>query len=194
MSEGYIKYNTICIGNEYPEATNIVDLQVLRNELKIKNLIGMLPGGIGYGNVSKRWNDKFIVSGSQTGGEAILSCSDYSIIHDYDILQNTLVYSGLRLPSSETITHLAIYSAKPKTKFVAHLHNKEIWEKLIKDGFKTNGFSEYGTVEIALEAKDYVSGLSDDEGIFALSGHEDGVIAFSDELKSIIVLINKHIK
>jgi hypothetical protein len=194
MSEGYIKYNTICIGNEYPTAIEIVDLQVLRNELKINNLIGMLPNGIGYGNVSKKWYDKFIVSGSQTGGEAILNCSDYAIIHDYDIMKNTLVYSGVRPPSSEAITHLAIYEAKPKTKFVAHLHNKEIWEELIRNGQKTSGSAEYGTVEIALEAKEYVSGLPDGIGIFALSGHEDGIIAFSDELKSIILLIHRYIK
>ncbi len=194
MIEGYIKYNTICIGNEYPEAIQIVDLQVLRNDLKINNLIGMLPDGTGYGNVSKKWDNKIIVTGSQTGGNAILNCSDYSIIHDYDILKNTLVYSGLRPPSSETITHIAIYEAKPNTKFVSHLHNNEIWNKLIINGAKTNGLSEYGTVEIALEAKEYVSGITGNAGIFALSGHKDGVIAYSDGLKSIITLIHEHIK
>lgn len=194
MIEGYIKFDAICIGNEYPDAIHIVDLQVLRNELKINNLIGMLPDGIGYGNVSKRWNDKIIVSGSQTGGEAILSCSDYAIVHDYDILQNTIVYSGLRAPSSETMTHLAIYSVKPKAKFVAHLHNRKIWRELIRKEARTNGFGEPGTIEIALETREYVSEINDDEGIFALNRHENGVIAFSNELKRIILLINQYIK
>lgn len=193
MNEGYIKFTPICVSYEYPKESEIADLQVLRNYLKSRNLIGCLPDGIGFGNVSKRFGDKFIISASQTGGINLLLPEHYVYINEFSISKNNVYYSGIGKPSSESLTHLAIYENKHNINIVAHFHNNKIWEKLIQTGKKTSGNADYGTIEIALEASEYVSRNSDLCDIFALNGHKDGIIAYSDNLVKILELIDKYV-
>ncbi|MFV2015335.1 MAG: HAD-IIIA family hydrolase, partial [Candidatus Heimdallarchaeota archaeon] len=82
------------------------------------NLIGVYPNDhyltpkVGFGNISERYtkNGQFIISGSQTGDIENTSAKHYALVLDYNIDENNLYSKGLIKPSSESLTHAAIYS------------------------------------------------------------------------------------
>lgn len=193
MNEGYIKFQPVKIGENIPNNEELQELINLRAFLKKHGLIGMLPDGIGFGNVSTRTNKGIIITASQTGNIDNVRPKDFVFVTNYDLQQNKVLFTGIHQPSSETLTHAAIYEANPKVKFIAHFHSTPIWQKLLYCNIKTNGNAPYGTIEIALEAKQFVQNTGNVTGIFALSGHCDGVVAYSDEISKLIQVISEHI-
>ncbi len=157
--------------------------------------------GYGYGNVSARvgpFGDvgrgqrPFLVTGTQTGGRRDVTLADFCLVERYDVARNLVVSRGLVPPSSESLTHGAIYDVAPAARAVLHGHAPELWRGARSLGIPvTREDVRNGTPAMALEAQRlYRESTLASIGILAMGGHEDGVIAFgrsADEAGEILV-------
>lgn len=154
-------------------------------------LVGQDParyGGAGYGNVSARVGPPsagqgrraFVVTGTQTGGTAHLTLDEFCVVERYDYARNTVRSYGSILPSSESMTHGAIYDLSPHVRFVLHAHTPTIWRRARDLRLPTTDAAvPYGTPEMAREVgRLYRASALAERRVFAMGGHEDGIIAF----------------
>lgn len=189
--EGVIKYDFEYTESPPLEFIELNELNAWRNILYLLNLIGQDPDrydGYGYGNLSRRLNAKeknaysgeFVISGTQTGYLPELKNHHYVVITQCDPDQNKIKATGPIKPSSETLTHGAIYQARVDIKFVFHVHSPEIWKNARHLNIpETVESVEYGTPDMANEIKRLMSDTADTEDhIFCMKGHKDGVITF----------------
>ncbi len=144
--------------------------------------------GAGYGNVSVRLGRPgmglgrrtFLVTGTQTSGKHCIGLDDFCIVERYDFDRNRLVSRGLTPPSSESMTHGAVYDLGPHIRCVLHAHSPVLWSR--RDELRLPATSPdvpYGTPEMAREVQRlYREGVFAERRVLAMGGHEDGVIAF----------------
>jgi hypothetical protein len=166
-------------------------LEAWRKRLYQLELIGEYPiEKIGFGNMSCK-NDysiyathtkpQFVITGTQTGKYPDLDGHFYTRIIDYDLDKNKVIAMGPVDASSETLTHAAIYETNNDIHAIFHVHHKELWNYILNKNLPhTKKEIPYGTIEMAREAQSLFPGKA--RGIFAMEGHEDGVIAFSTSL------------
>ncbi len=185
MDEGYIKFNCHWIpSNDIPLAM-VAELNLWRNILYQKGLIGAYPDGIGFGNISMRWKENmFLISGSATGGLATLNESHYSLVTNYDLSTNSVTCEGPLKASSESLTHASIYECSPATNAVIHVHDLNAWNRLIYHVPTSSANVPYGTPEMANEIKRLFEETSlSTEKILVMGGHQEGIISFGEDLE-----------
>jgi ribulose-5-phosphate 4-epimerase/fuculose-1-phosphate aldolase len=181
MDEGVIKFNYI-LSKTGPLADNdYLDLEKWRVILYRMKLIGEYQTEkLGYGNLSKRakpGTDEFIISGTQTGRFANLDGQHYTHVTKGNFDKMSIEAQGPIAPSSESLTHLAIYSACPQIHYIFHVHHTGMWDYMIKNNKDaTDENVGYGTKEMAREAKNLIGGQN--QGIFVMKGHQDGIISY----------------
>jgi ribulose-5-phosphate 4-epimerase/fuculose-1-phosphate aldolase len=167
------------------------EINAWRKVLYLLRLTGQDParyGGLGYGNISQRLvpfdappeRRRFVISGTQTGGLAELDAGHYTTVVESYPKANRLVAEGPIRPSSESLTHGALYALDASLRFIMHAHSPEIWRHATALGIPlTDPAAAYGTPEMADETRRL---LRDEAvragGIFAMGGHEDGLVAF----------------
>lgn len=185
MDEGYIKFNCERIPSNDIPLDKVSVLNAWRKIMYDKGLIGMYPNGIGFGNISIRHDDNsFLISGSATGGIPNLDASHYSLVTDYDLSSNSLICKGQINASSESLTHAMIYENSPSTNAVIHIHNLEIWKRLMNEVPTSNEQVPYGTPEMAKEIKRlFIETDLNREKIIVMAGHEEGIISFGKDLE-----------
>jgi hypothetical protein len=177
--EGVIKFNC-----DWLEAASVDDavirkLNLWRDRLYAAGLVGMTDDGIGYGNISRRLDDSsFIISGSGTGTLGKLSAANYAIVTGYNLEQNKIIAKGPLRPSSESLTHAAIYSQAKQVQAVFHVHHHALWNQLLHSAPSTAPDVPYGTPQMAKEVMRLIS--ESRVRIFAMAGHEDGIIAIGE--------------
>lgn len=137
--------------------------------------------GLAYGNVSQRISPQgFLVSGTQTGGKPRLSLDDYCRVQDFDLAQNRMRAKGPVKPSSEALTHGAVYVANAQAGCVIHVHSPEIWRYALRLGILTTDASiPYGTPEMGRAVGE--AAATGTRGVIAMGGHMDGVLAFAED-------------
>ena len=195
IDEGYIKYR--CNWNKiYAIAeSDIVEINQWRRKLYNFGLIGEYDNGIGFGNLSVRipHSQYLIISGTQTGGIAELTTEHYTKVTDFDWHKNYVTCEGLIKASSETLTHGAIYVAQPDVNAVVHVHNAELWRKLLNRVPTTNPNCAYGTPEMAEEIiRLCQQPETQQQKIVVMSGHEEGILTFGKNLEEAgIALLNR---
>ncbi len=154
-------------------------------------LVGQEPGlygGFGYGNVScrvgppsmPRRRRAFLITGTQTSGKACMSLADLCVVESCQPRRNRVESYGASMPSSESLTHGAIYDLGSHIRFVFHAHSPTIWRRteMLRIPI-TDRRVPYGTPEMAREVERlWRSSPLPDLGMLAMGGHEDGVIAF----------------
>lgn len=192
VDDGIIKFDrSSFIQIESIEMDEYFALEAWRKRLYALNLIGEYPiEKIGFGNMSLkrdysfiRPNSKpqFVITGTQTGKYADLDGKLYTRILDYHLDQNRVVAMGAVDASSETLTHAALYETNAEIQAIFHIHHKRTWNYFLRHQLPhTKKDTPYGTIEMAREAQSLFQGVA--RGIFAMEGHEDGVIAFSTSL------------
>jgi len=154
-------------------------------------LVGQDPGrygGAGYGNVSARVGPQgtvrgaraMLITGTQTGGSPHIGLSDMCLVDRYDYQRNWVRSEGQIKPSSETMTHGAIYDLSPAIRFVLHAHSPTIWQRAAALRLPTTDPSiGYGTPEMAQAVLRLYGGSAlEATRILVMGGHEDGVIVF----------------
>ena len=150
-----------------------------------QHLLGVCPNGVGFGNVSlcDCPTTSFYLTGSATGGLAELTPADCVRVVAYDFARNWLSYEGIAIPSSESLTHAAIYESDSITSAVIHCHNSALWAMLLDRVTTTSKAVTYGTPELASEIIRLfqISDVSS-EKIFVMAGHRDGIVTFGKNL------------
>ncbi|MDR3301308.1 MAG: class II aldolase/adducin family protein [Spirochaetaceae bacterium] len=202
MDEGYVKYHAEHRFAQAEEPPHWAELQEARTRLHDLGLIGVDPGGVGYGNVSLRLeaesgnsvsNEKFYISGTATGGMRVLSASGYCRVLSFDIEKNYVESAGPVQASSESMTHGAIYRAKPAVNSVIHIHSKAIFEGMLSGGYpSTPPESAYGTPEMAHAIAECVKfagkNSGKNAGVIVMAGHDAGVIAYGASVEEALSL------
>lgn len=184
MIDGVIKYNINHTVVDTVKFKKYHQLENLRKRLFSLGFIGELED-IGYGNISLREKnrDSFFITATQTGKLSSLKKKHYVYIQDYDFSSFSLNSFGRYKPSSEALSHAMIYKINPDINAVIHIHSKILWN-FMKNNNALCTNAEYGTVEMANE----IFSLYDDknpfdDSIFAMRGHEDGIIAFGRDIQ-----------
>jgi ribulose-5-phosphate 4-epimerase/fuculose-1-phosphate aldolase len=142
--------------------------------------------GVGFGNVSVRdgRTGSFYITGSATGDLRELTSANCVRVVAYDFARNWLSYKGAAIPSSESLTHAAIYECDPSASAVIHCHASVLWQTLLDRVPTTSKAVVYGTPEMACEIIRLFD-VSDvrSKKIFVMAGHQDGIVAFGKNLE-----------
>jgi ribulose-5-phosphate 4-epimerase/fuculose-1-phosphate aldolase len=191
QQEGVIKFDLTFTPEPPLPMQDLREINAWRRILHLLGLTGRDPeryDGLGYGNISRLLEPfdapaplrMFVISGTQTGGLRDLNEEHYALVTECEPERNRVVAEGPIRPSSEALTHGALYQADSSLRFVMHVHSPEIWRQAaVLDLPRTDPAAAYGTPEMAAET----ARLLGDEavrsgGIFVMGGHEDGVVAF----------------
>ena len=192
--EGIIKFAAKNINSETISDKEFALINPWRQQSYNNGYIGVGEDGIGYGNISFRSgiDNEFIISASATGGISELLVSDYSRVINFDIANNSLECKGPKLASSESLSHAAIYKANKAVKAVLHIHNIELWNKLIHNTPTTPKEAEYGTQAMANAISSIVKMSENGNGIIIMAGHKEGITSYGSSLENCILSINKY--
>ena len=177
----YVKFTYERLRAEIAPFDQLAELNECRRKLRELHLIGVDSNGIGFGNLSVRDRaiNNFYISGSATGGLPKLTVADCVRVVAYDFGKNSVRYDGAAIPSSESLTHAAIYESDPKTSAVIHCHDSELWATLLGRAPTTSKSVAYGTPEMAYEImRLFKAGDVRTRKILVMAGHEGGILAF----------------
>jgi len=181
QQEGVIKFKCNWIKTAPLNFELIKELNEWRDKLYDAKLIGETEG-IGYGNISIRYKNNFIISGTSTGKLPKLTAEHYTLVTGYDLDKNTLTNAGPILASSESLTHAVIYEHEKDVNAIMHVHHLELWKKLLKMFPATGKDIEYGTPSMARAiCKLFEDSNLAEEKIFAMAGHEGGIVSFGND-------------
>lgn len=193
--EGVIKFDLHYTVDGPVPAGELAELDSWRSQLWELRLIGQDPtryGGYGYGNVSQRSGPvaappgerSFIISGTQTGGLPALDNRHYTRVLRYATGSNRIEARGPVRPSSESLTHATIYDQDARIHAVLHVHSPCIWHATGWLGIPvTSAEVAYGTPAMAAEVQRlFRTTAVRAQRIFAMGGHQDGIVAFGASL------------
>lgn len=191
QQEGVIKFDLSFTEASPLPAIVLRELNAWRRILYLLGLTGLDPrryDGLAYGNVSMRLEPyavppekrRFVISGTQTGGLPELGPEHYTVVEECLPETNRLFAAGPIRPSSESLTHGALYALDESLRFVMHVHSQQIWRNAAALGIQiTNPAAAYGTPEMAAEVRRLFGVEAVRSGrLFAMGGHEDGLVAF----------------
>jgi len=182
--EGVIKYELVFQQTKPLTDHDYSSLSLWHSQFKRDKVLGQDPArydGLGFGNISQRIGQhSFLISGTQTGCCDTLSPAEYALVTHADIENNYIEAQGTSKPSSEALTHAAIYALNANIRYVFHVHSPQLWNA--RDALplpQTAADIPYGSPEMANEIKQlWAQGLFQQGTILAMSGHKDGIIAF----------------
>ena len=196
--EGVIKYRLDYQSSPpraYPE---VAELNAWRTILFQLGLIGQDAGrydGLAFGNVSFRLDDtpQFVITGSQTSGLRHLTAEHFSAILSADPSRNHIVAEGAMKPSSEALTHAAVYAASGEVKAVVHVHSPIIWRHYQALALPAvDAAIRYGTPEMAEAVLTlFARNLLSEKPVFVMRGHEDGIVSFGHSITEASLMLIK---
>ena len=190
--EGVIKFAAAHRAGPIPSAAlgHVPPLLAWRQLMFDLGAIGRDPArydGAGYGNVSARvpphgqgrGRRAFLISGTQTGGQATLAARDLCLVERYDHDKNRVESRGPARPSSESMTHGAVYDADPSARVVLHGHIPSVFAVAATLRLpETPPGVDYGTPEMAESVRRLMRDSTlPTRRVFVMRGHEDGVVA-----------------
>jgi len=188
--EGIIRFRSHLNRTPLQPSLAIAELMAWRDMLHRLHLVGQDTfrySGLGFGNLSIRaWQYPagFVVTGSQTGHLDHLDCCHFCLITAWTLVPPELWADGTIQPSSESLTHAAVYGCSDHAGAVIHVHCPELWRlQRAVDLPVTDPKAGCGTVDLALEVKRMMADLGNPEtGVWILGGHEDGILAFGPDI------------
>lgn len=196
--EGVVKYSLDFTLKEISYEKEYQVLEECRERLYALGLIGAYCDGIGYGNISQRIvdTDKFLITATQTGDLNSLTSKEYSLVENIDFRSFKTTAIGMSRPSSECITHGAIYSLDKEINAVIHIHNEKLWNFMLENNLLSTNDTLYGTPEMV---KDVIEIYKDidvlSNNVFVMKGHFEGIVSFGKNIaqaeKSVYEIIKK---
>lgn len=197
--EGVIKFALAYQAGELPPALpGFAALNQARSLLWRLGVIGQDDArylGLGYGNVSLRMPtaecpDAFLITGTQTGHLPHLSPSGYARVLDYDIQRNWLQADGPCKPSSEAMTHAAIFQQSPAVNAIVHGHSPAIWRQAQVLGLACTGADiAFGTPAMAQAMQALLAAGKPPRSTIVMLGHQDGFITWGEDLEETITRV-----
>ncbi len=196
MSE-YIKFSCERAATEITSFDRLAELNAHRRKLLQFGLIGVDPNGIGFGNLSVREGatDNFYITGSATGGVHELTLAHCAKVVACDFERNRIRYEGSALPSSESLTHAAIYESDATAGAVIHCHDSKLWTVVLNEVPTTSRASEYGTPDMAHEIMRLFTRTGvQSRKIVVMAGHEGGIVTFGKDLEDAFAVLTRERK
>jgi ribulose-5-phosphate 4-epimerase/fuculose-1-phosphate aldolase len=186
FDEGYIKYHIHWKESGSKSYEGLRELIKIRNQLFKLGLIGVYENGIGFGNISCRVKEnKFIISGTQTGGIEKLNEKHFSMVEDCDLQKNELFCSGPVKASSEAMTHFAFYASDKTIQSIIHVHHEKLWNSLLNIVPTTPEEIGYGTPDMANAIAEIIqSQNSTSPKIIVTAGHAEGIFTFGNSIEN----------
>ena len=196
QNEGVIQFDLQYDPGPPMAAEVLRELNAWRRILWLLGLTGQDPAryaGFAYGNVSARRGPAersrsrrpFVISGTQTGGLPELGRHHFALVTSCDPAANRVTAAGPIRPSSEALTHGALYALDAKLGCVLHVHAPLLWQRAAALGLPvTAPTAAYGTRAMAEEvARLYADPEVRRKGIIAMGGHEDGLVSFGPSVE-----------
>ena len=193
--EGVTKFTASHRAGPLPASAPIADLLSWREILVKLGILGADParyGGIGFGNASVRLAPfsmprgarRFLITGTQTASRDCAAADALCVVERWRIEENRVESQGPVAPSSEAMTHGAIYDLSASIRAVLHGHAPLLWKHAAKLRIPATGATiPYGTPQMAREmARLFRETALAETRVFAMAGHEDGVVAFGRDL------------
>ena len=113
----------------------------------------------------------------------------------YDFARNWLRYEGAAIPSSESLTHAAIYKSDPSTSAVIHCHDSVLWRALLDRVPTTSKAVAYGTPEMAYEIMRLFEETDvRSRKILAMAGHEGGIVTLGQNFEDACDVVMRETK
>lgn len=196
MDEGVIKYSSERVAGPVPVSAALSQLNAARTTLFELGLIGAYPNGIGYGNLSLRQaGTQFVISASATGADHSLRMDQYCLVEAFSIERNWVRSRGAWPASSESMTHGAIYLANPAVQCVIHVHSRALFDALLaQSAVHTGADIAYGTPAMAQAVMRLVQAQPLLPVLFAMAGHDEGVVAYGADVASVTALLVDNLK
>lgn len=188
-TEGVIKFDLKWHAGPAWQGPEIEVLDRWRSHMLAHEVLGQIPArydGFGFGNLSARVSPGFLISGTQTGASATLGPEGYAVVVGWELGQNRVTARGPVKPSSESLTHAALYEAEPAVAWIFHGHSPVLWRHgQALDLPLTDPAVPYGTPAMAAEVKRLSREAMQRAGILIMGGHEDGFIAFGGDAERV---------
>jgi L-ribulose-5-phosphate 4-epimerase len=188
----YVKFISERTNEELAPFHGFAELNAYRRQLRELRLIGVDSNGIGFGNLSVRdgATKNFYITGSATAGISELTLADCAKVVAYNFERNRVSYEGSSVPSSESLTHAAIYESDAKTGAVIHCHDSGLWPVILNQAPTTSKSVKYGTPEMAYEIMRLFR-LTDvhSRRILAMAGHDGGIVTFGRDLEEAFAVL-----
>lgn len=187
--EGVIQYQLAFTPGPPENVKGLDELIAWRRILRLLGLLGQDPArymGLGFGNLSLRPQPEgrggnrspFIITGSQTGNLVDFGPEHFAVVSGWDVRLNRLEARGPTKPSSEALTHAAIYEVSQDTSSVIHVHSPEIWRQARRLALPTTpAEATHGTRRMAEEVQRVVQS-EPPRRLLVMYGHQDGVVAW----------------
>ncbi len=181
----YVKFTCERATSRVPPFEGLAALNAHRRKLLELRLIGVDSNGIGFGNLSVRDDatNNFYITGSATGGLPELTPADCAKVVAYDFAKNWVRYEGAAIPSSESLTHAAVYQSDADAGAILHCHDNALWETLLDQAPATSQTAEYGTPQLAHEIMQLFTQTDlRTRKILVMQGHQGGIVTFGKNL------------
>jgi ribulose-5-phosphate 4-epimerase/fuculose-1-phosphate aldolase len=181
----YVKFTHESARADVTPFDRFAELNACRRKLLQLRLIGVDSNGTSFGNLSVRdgATRNFYITGSATGGVPELTLADWTKVVAYDFERNWVRYEGSAIPSSESLTHAAIYESDVSARAVIHCHDSKFWLRLLDRTPKTSLAAKYGTPEMAREImRLFETNDVQRRKILVMAGHQGGIVTFGRNL------------
>lgn len=193
----YIKFSCERVTEEIPSFRGLAELNAYRRKLLDLRLVGVDPNGIGFGNLSVRDSatNNFYITGSATGGIHELTLADCAKVVACDFEKNRVRYEGSAIPSSESLTHAAIYESDAEIEAVIHCHDAKLWTAVLNQAPTTSKAAGYGTPQLAYGIMQLFTHTDvQNRKIIVMAGHEGGLVTFGKDLEEAFAVLMRERK
>jgi L-ribulose-5-phosphate 4-epimerase len=183
--EGVVKYTCRHVSASIAVPPELDDLLSWRKRLRELELIGADASGVGYGNLSIRLysSPRFLITGSQSSGLLEVDRRQFAEVRIVDLDKNVLESTGETPPSSEALTHAALYQVSGSIRAVVHVHSNPLWRAYRNRLPTTRDDVAYGTPEMGYEMiRLHKRSPIVQRGCVVMGGHQDGLIAFGSSV------------
>jgi len=168
-----------------------------KSELPVYGLIGADGNGIGYGNISVRYKSsgQYIISASDTGKIKRAGKYHFTVVNSVDIKKNFVSCTGMKVASSESMTHDIIYNLSSGIKCVIHVHNQKLWKRLLNKAPTTSKRISYGTPKMAYDIKRLWNDSDlKEKKILVMAGHKGGLVVFGKSIEEAYNIITGYLE
>jgi L-ribulose-5-phosphate 4-epimerase len=182
----HIKFSCKRVTGEINSFGGLAELNAYRRKLLDLGLIGVDATGVGFGNLSVRdgATKNFYITGSATGGIQELTLTHCAKVVAWDFERNQVQYEGSVMPSSESLTHAAIYESDATAGAVVHCHCSRLWAAVLNEAPTTSKAVQYGTPEMASEMTQLFTRTNMQiRKLVVMAGHEGGILTFGKDLE-----------
>jgi len=163
------------------------DLNEWRHTLAVLQVLGEDAHGVAFGNLSQRRprTHQFIITGTQTAGLALLDERHFAEVLSFDLERHALECRGPVLPSSEALSHAAVYESDRRVAACLHVHHADLWHALLGKVPSTSREGGCGSLKMARDILQLFSdarGHDDAVRVIVMGGHPDGLLFIGETL------------